>query len=49
MLINYPIFNVADIYIVLGTLSLFILFMFVYQEKDLDFLSFKQRRYREIK
>ncbi|MCM1091579.1 MAG: signal peptidase II [Muribaculum sp.] len=49
VLINYPIFNVADIYIVLGTLSLFILFMFVYQEKDLDFLSFKQRRYREIK
>lgn len=49
VLINFPIFNVADIYIVLGTLFLFILFMFVYQEKDLEFLSFKQKRYREIK
>lgn len=49
VLINYPIFNVADIYIVLATIGLFALFMFVFQEKDLEFLSFKQNRYREMK
>lgn len=49
VLINYPIFNVADIYIVVAALSLFVIFMFVFQEKDLEFLSFKQNRYREMK
>lgn len=48
VLIDYPIFNVADIYVVCGTIILFILFMFVFKEKDLEFLSFKQNRYREI-
>ena len=36
-LINYPIFNVADICIVLGTIGLFFAFLFIYKEKDLDF------------
>ncbi len=49
VLINYPIFNVADIYIVVGTIALFVLFMFVFREQDLEFLSFKQNRYREMK
>jgi signal peptidase II len=49
VLINYPIFNVADIYIVVATLCLFVMFLFVFQEKDLEFLSFKQTRYREMK
>ncbi len=49
ILINYPIFNFADICIVLGTLGLFILLLFVYKEKDLEFLSFKQNRYRDVK
>ncbi|MGN1145212.1 MAG: signal peptidase II [Acetatifactor sp.] len=49
ILINYPIFNVADIYIVVATILLFILFLFVFKEKDLEFLSFKQKRYREMK
>lgn len=48
VLINYPIFNVADIYIVVATLSLFVMFLFVFQERDLEFLSFKQNRYREM-
>lgn len=48
ILIHYPIFNVADIYVVLGTIGLGILLLFVYKEKDLEFLSFKQNRYREI-
>lgn len=49
VLINFPIFNGADCFIVVGTVFLFILFMFVYKEQDLEFLSFKQNKYREIK
>lgn len=49
VLINYPIFNVADCFIVVGTIVLFLLFMFVYKEKDLEFLNFKQNKYREVK
>lgn len=49
VLINFPIFNVADIYVVVATIGLFILFLFVYKEKDLEFLNFKQNKYREIK
>lgn len=49
VLIDYPIFNVADCYIVCGTIVLFVLFLFVYKEKDLEFLNFKQNRYREMK
>lgn len=48
-LIDFPIFNVADCYIVCGTIILFLLFLFVFKEKDLEFLSFKQNRYREMK
>ena len=43
VLINYPIFNVADIYVVLAVIGIFILFLFVYKEEDLDFLSFKKK------
>ncbi len=49
VLINFPIFNVADCYIVVSVIGLFILFLFVFKEKDLEFLSFKQNRYREMK
>ncbi|MGN0169049.1 MAG: signal peptidase II [Acetatifactor sp.] len=49
VLIHFPIFNVADCYIVIATITLFVLFLFVYKEKDLEFLSFKQNRYREMK
>lgn len=49
ILINYPIFNVADVYIVVCTITLFLLFLFVFKEKDLEFLNFKQNRYREMK
>lgn len=43
VLINYPIFNVADIYVVCATIGLFIMFLFVFKEQDLDFLSFKRK------
>ncbi len=44
VLIDYPIFNVADCYIVIATIVLFILFLFVFKDEDLAFLSFKKKR-----
>ena len=38
ILIHFPVFNVADCYIVVCTICLFLLFMFIYQEDDLKFL-----------
>ncbi len=48
VLINFPVFNVADCYIVVSVIGLLILFLFVFEEKDLEFLSFKQNRYRQL-
>lgn len=39
VLINYPVFNVADCYIVVSTILLFVLVLFVYKEEDLGFFS----------
>lgn len=47
--INFPIFNVADIYATVSAIVLLFLLLFVYKEKDLYFISFKQKRYRELK
>lgn len=44
VLINYPIFNVADIYVVCATIGLFIMFLFVFKEEDLEFLSFSRKK-----
>lgn len=49
VLINFPVFNVADIYVSVSTVVLVILLLFVYKENDLNFISFKQKRYRELK
>lgn len=49
VLINFPIFNVADIYVSISTAVLIFLLLFYYKEKDLNFISFKQKHYREIK
>ena len=49
VLINFPIFNVADIYVSVSTVALVILLLFVYKENDLNFISFKQKRFRELK
>lgn len=43
-LIDFPIFNVADCYVVIATFLLMILIFFVYSEEDLSFLSFKKQR-----
>ncbi len=47
--INFPIFNVADVYATVSAIVLLFLLLFVYKENDLYFISFKQKRYRELK
>lgn len=43
-LIDFPVFNVADCFVVISAILLCILIIFVYDdEKDLDFLSFKKK------
>ena len=49
VLINFPIFNVADMYVTISTAVLVILLLFVYKESDLSFISFKSKRFRELK
>ena len=48
-LINFPIFNVADIYVTLSSIYLVILLLFVYKESDLEFLTFRTKKFRDIK
>ena len=47
VLIDFPIFNVADIYATFSALALIIMLLFVYKETDLYFISFKQKKYRK--
>ena len=49
VLIHFPIFNVADMYVTISTAALVIMLLFVYKENDLSFISFKSKRYRELK
>jgi len=46
---SFPVFNVADMLLTVSTVFLIILIMFVYKDADFEFLSFKQRKYRELK
>ena len=41
VLIHFPIFNVADCYVVIATFSQILLFFFFYSDEELEFLSFK--------
>ena len=43
-LINFPVFNVADIYVTVSSFYLVILLLFVYKESDLEFLAFKTKK-----
>ncbi len=43
VLIDYPIFNVADIYVVVATIAVFVLLLFVYKEEDLEFLNKREK------
>lgn len=49
VIIQFPIFNMADIYVTVATAILVIVLLFVYKEDDLNFLSFKQNKIREMK
>lgn len=48
-IINFPIFNVADMYVTVSTILLVIMILFVYKDHDFSFLSFKPQKYRELK
>ena len=43
-LIDFPIFNVADCYVVISTLLLILLFFFAYSDEELEFLSFGRQK-----
>ena len=43
VLINYPIFNVADIYVVVATIAVFVILLFVYKEEELEFLNKREK------
>ena len=50
VIIHFPIFNVADIYVTISTFTMVILFLFFYKENDFSFLSFRQqKKFREMK
>lgn len=49
VLINFPIFNVADMYVTFSTALLIIQVLFVYKDNDFSFLSFNQKKFRELK
>ena len=50
VLINFPIFNVADIYVTVSMILFAILILFYYKENDFSFLSFKQqKKFKEFK
>ena len=48
-LINFPIFNFADICVTVSTFLLIILILFVYKEHDFYFLSYNNEKFRELK
>lgn len=46
--INFPIFNLADMYVTIATAIFIILFLFYYKEADFNFLNFRPKKYKEI-
>lgn len=48
VLINFPIFNMADIFVTVATAILIIHVLFIYKDNDFYFLSFKQKKFREL-
>ena len=43
-LIDFPVFNVADIYVTVSAIILILAIMFYYKEEDLCFLEFSQKK-----
>lgn len=48
-IINFPIFNFADVCVTVSTVLVIIFVLFVYKDKDFSFLSLKPEKYKEIK
>ena len=48
VIIDFPVFNFADICITVGTIWLVLLIIFKYKEQDLRFLSLSSNKYRKI-
>ena len=42
-LIDFPIFNVADIYVVVSFIALIICILFIYKDEEFSFLQFKKK------
>ena len=42
--IDFPVFNIADIYITLSGIALVILILFYYKDEDFDFIRFKSKK-----
>ena len=49
VLINFPIFNMADIYVSVACVLLAVVMLFVYKDEDLDFLNFSTKKTNRIK
>ena len=49
VIINFPIFNLADIYVTVATAIMIFALLFYYKETDLNFIGFNQKKFREIK
>lgn len=43
-LIDFPVFNVADIYVTVSAIVLIIIIMFYYKEEDFDFIKLSRRK-----
>ena len=46
--IQFPIFNMADIYVTTSTVILVFHILFVYKTNDFNFLSFNPKKFREL-
>lgn len=44
VLIDFPIFNVADCYVVCGMIAMCFMILFVFKDDDFDFMSFKKSK-----
>lgn len=48
-LIDFPVFNFADICITLSVIALAIIVLFVYREEDFAFLNLRRKKHEELK
>ena len=47
-LIDFPVFNVADIYVTLATILLLYLMFFIFKERELDYILCSKKKWNEI-